>query len=110
MNEPPERCLVAREATNGEYYCTRAIGHHGPCAAWPVESPWNFGALIAQWLSRTTITDEELCKAFDVSRTTALRWREGHCKAHPALWPHILEFLALRLDRACHVGWDRGKL
>lgn len=33
--QQPERCLVAREATDGEYYCTRADGHGGTCAAVP---------------------------------------------------------------------------
>jgi len=29
------RCRVAERETNGEYYCTRAPEHKGPCAALP---------------------------------------------------------------------------
>lgn len=32
------RCRVAERKTHGRYYCTRAPGHSGPCAAVPVVS------------------------------------------------------------------------
>lgn len=27
------RCLIASQKTNGAFYCTREVGHDGPCAA-----------------------------------------------------------------------------
>lgn len=57
----------------------------------------SFAALVKGWLERCTVTDEELAKAFNISRPSVARWRAGKCSAHPAMREHIRVFFAERL-------------
>lgn len=35
-----QTCQIAGTMTNGRYFCTRRLGHEGPCAPIPVDSRW----------------------------------------------------------------------
>lgn len=35
-----QTCQIAGTMTNGRYFCTRRLGHEGPCAPIPVDSYW----------------------------------------------------------------------
>lgn len=56
-----------------------------------------FAALVKGWLDRCTVTDDELAKAFDISRPACARWRAGGCRPHPLMRKHIRVFFAKKL-------------
>ncbi len=81
------RCKIAETETGAEYFCTRPSGHDGPCAA------WTFAELVQERIESKGITDAEIAQRFDMSRSSAARWRAGRNHPHPAMRAHVIDWL-----------------
>lgn len=51
-----------------------------------------FSKVVQDGLGLLNIGDEELCRRFDMSRTSARRWREGRSYPHPAMRKHVFSW------------------
>lgn len=49
--------------------------------------------LVSKALSVLKIEDGDLCRAFDMSRPSAQRWREGSSAPHPLMRPLVVKYL-----------------
>jgi DNA-binding transcriptional regulator YiaG len=52
-----------------------------------------FARLVAKGLRILEVSDSDLAKAFDMSRPTVQRWKEGEASPIPALRKHVYAYL-----------------
>lgn len=50
-----QTCPVADEKTNGTYFCSRDVGHDGPCAAHPIPKNYKSSRMFYQAIRRALI-------------------------------------------------------